>query len=48
MTELIRVAKALGIENERGEIREGLYADFSLVDGDMNVFAVYKAGEKRV
>ena len=41
-------AMTLGIENERGEIREGLKADLCLVDEDMNIFAVYKAGEKRV
>ena len=37
-------AKALGLDNERGEIREGLYADFSLVDADINVKSVFKRG----
>ena len=37
-------AMTLGIENERGEIREGLLADFSLCDEDMNIKTVFKRG----
>ncbi len=36
--------RALGVENERGEIRVGLLADFSLCDGDLNIIKVYKRG----
>ena len=37
-------AMTLGIENERGEIREGLLADFSLCDADINIISVFKRG----
>jgi N-acetylglucosamine-6-phosphate deacetylase len=39
-------AMTLGIENERGEIREGLLADFSLCDADISVISVFKRGRK--
>ncbi len=38
-------AMTLGIENERGEIREGLLADFSLCDADINVISVFRRGK---
>lgn len=41
-------AKTLGIDGERGEIREGLYADFSLCDGDINIKKVFVRGERAV
>ena len=41
-------AMTLGCENERGEIREGLYADFSLCDGEINIKSVFKRGTQCV
>ena len=41
-------AMTLGIENERGEIREGLLADFSLCDGEFNIKKVFKRGHQVV
>jgi N-acetylglucosamine-6-phosphate deacetylase len=39
-------AKALGIENETGSIKEGLTADFLRIDKQLNLKAVYKAGRQ--
>ncbi len=38
-------AKALGIENEMGSIKEGFTADFLRIDKELNLKAVYKAGQ---
>lgn len=37
-------AMTLGIENERGEIKKDLLADFSLCDGEFNIKKVFKRG----
>ena len=41
-------ATVLGIENERGRIKEGLLADFSLCDGEFNIKKVFKRGHRVV
>ena len=38
-------AKLLGIEEERGEIKAGLYADLVLLNEDFDVMEVYVEGE---
>lgn len=37
-------ARELGIDNERGQIKEGLMADFSVCDENVNISEVYKRG----
>lgn len=39
-------AKALGIENETGSIKEGFTADFFRINRQLNLTAVYKAGRQ--
>lgn len=41
-------AMAIGVDNERGAIRPGLRADFSLCDTDMNISEVFVAGVREL
>ena len=38
-------ARTLGIDNERGEIKVGLYADLSICTPDMEIISVFKNGQ---
>ena len=38
-------AETLGVDGERGQLKEGLVADIVVCDGELNVKEVYKNGE---